>query len=241
MCRCMAQNNLNLIKARNKDGETPLFLAVLHGKASAFLDLHRELRKTGGSDADDIIHCRRNDGDTILHVAIGEEYYDLAYDIIQKYPVLVDRYNTNGQSALHLLATHPSSFKSGSNLIAIEKLIYKCMIVYPLKLETTTFKDEIFKPLFKAPGNYQTITDFFKLLWNIIGIFVALMPQVNINKAKGANTPDASSTCAAKIVSNVPNQYNFIPLLTGSNFKKMKHYLGNRFSGPAEDCTQFKE
>ncbi|XP_058115637.1 uncharacterized protein LOC131258372 isoform X2 [Magnolia sinica] len=120
MCRCMAQNNLNLIKARNKDGETPLFLAVLHGKASAFLYLHG----IGQLEPSDIIHCKRNDGDTILHVAIVGGYYDLAYKIIQMFPLLVDYYNAKGNSCLHLLAKHPSSFRSGCNLGPIEQLIY---------------------------------------------------------------------------------------------------------------------
>ncbi|XP_058115639.1 uncharacterized protein LOC131258372 isoform X4 [Magnolia sinica] len=191
MCRCMAQNNLNLIKARNKDGETPLFLAVLHGKASAFLYLHG----IGQLEPSDIIHCKRNDGDTILHVAIVGGYYDLAYKIIQMFPLLVDYYNAKGNSCLHLLAKHPSSFRSGCNLGPIEQLIYYCMID-PLNFEVKTSKDLNFKsPI--VPENYKTCIDFLKLLENTIRIIVAnLMPWSTRKKVTEENGPDATRRCA---------------------------------------------
>ncbi|KAJ0111313.1 hypothetical protein Patl1_03308 [Pistacia atlantica] len=44
MCECIAWANkdssLELIRARNHDGETPFFLAALHGHKDAFLRLH---------------------------------------------------------------------------------------------------------------------------------------------------------------------------------------------------------
>ena len=40
MCKCIARAKPDLIGVRNVDGETPFFLAALHGKLDAFLCLH---------------------------------------------------------------------------------------------------------------------------------------------------------------------------------------------------------
>ena len=68
MCECMAKADLSLLTQRNKEGETPLFTAVLYGRREAF----RCLAKLSNWD---ITLCRRSDdGKTILHVAIlGQE------------------------------------------------------------------------------------------------------------------------------------------------------------------------
>ncbi|XP_058093535.1 ankyrin repeat-containing protein ITN1-like [Magnolia sinica] len=127
MCRLMASIDPMLIKAPNKGGETPLFSAVLHGKTSAFVELHRKLSESGGHDSRDIRYCMNRDKTTILHSAIIGEFYDLAHMIFQGYPYLVRCYNDEGESCLHLLANQPSSFISGYNLGPIEYLIYHCL------------------------------------------------------------------------------------------------------------------
>ncbi|XXG69023.1 hypothetical protein AAC387_Pa06g1988 [Persea americana] len=40
MCMLMVDRDLELIMSRNMDGETPLFLAALHGRKQAFYTLH---------------------------------------------------------------------------------------------------------------------------------------------------------------------------------------------------------
>lgn len=73
----MIKKDPELLCARNKDGETPLFLAALHGKKGAFQAFHF-CPRSGGYFAYDIIHCKRNlDGNTILHVAILGEYFGM--------------------------------------------------------------------------------------------------------------------------------------------------------------------
>lgn len=65
---------IKLIGERNEDGETPLFLAALHGKKGAFFALHPKCPK-GHHIKHDIVHCKRNDGNSILHVSIQGEYF----------------------------------------------------------------------------------------------------------------------------------------------------------------------
>ncbi|XP_075640691.1 uncharacterized protein LOC142612490 [Castanea sativa] len=72
MCRNIIDTaeSKKLLSCRNKDGETPLFSAVLHGHKDVFLYLHSICGPEDGYD-----YCSREDGENILHCAITEEYY----------------------------------------------------------------------------------------------------------------------------------------------------------------------
>ncbi|KAE8009777.1 hypothetical protein FH972_006193 [Carpinus fangiana] len=62
MCQRIAKVDPLLVGVRNEDGETPFFLAAVHGKKEAFLCL---LEVCGSKDTCED-YSRRNDGDTIL-------------------------------------------------------------------------------------------------------------------------------------------------------------------------------
>ena len=51
---------------------------------------------------------------------------DLAFRIIHMYEKLVNYVNDQGLSPLHILASKPSAFRSGSHIGGWSKLIYKC-------------------------------------------------------------------------------------------------------------------
>lgn len=70
MCKCIAEVKPSLVGSRNKDGETPLFLAALRGKKDAFLCLHFICDPDLGAS-----YCRKDDGQTVLHCAIAGEYF----------------------------------------------------------------------------------------------------------------------------------------------------------------------
>ncbi|XP_027338169.1 ankyrin repeat-containing protein At5g02620-like [Abrus precatorius] len=123
ICECIASSDASLLSVRNIDGETPLFLASLNGRKDAFLSLHSISYRTNPNPAYDS-NSRRNDGETILHSAIAGDYFDLAFQIIQLDGELVNRVNERGESPLHLLASKPSVFKSGSRLGRFEAIVY---------------------------------------------------------------------------------------------------------------------
>ncbi|XP_058084569.1 uncharacterized protein LOC131232354 [Magnolia sinica] len=172
ICLCMARKVPELITSRNNDGETPLFLAVYHGRKETFMTLHSKC-----PNGDDISLCRRADGNTILHCAIMGEYFDLAFIIIHKYPTLINSHNEKGQSALHLMASHPSLFRSGRPLGTFDSIIYDCTPTDPFEEETlfnsTYLLDSDRERECPLPQNYTACWDFITFLWKLTAIFFA--------------------------------------------------------------------
>ncbi|KAL2341032.1 hypothetical protein Fmac_008972 [Flemingia macrophylla] len=139
MCDCIASADASLLSARNVDGETPLFLAALHGRKQHFLSLHRmHIPNNSPNPSDHYSNCRRNDGDTILHSAIAGDYFDLAFQIINLYEDLVNYVNERGFTPLHLLASKPSVFRSCSRLGRFENFLYLGIHVNERELELNT-------------------------------------------------------------------------------------------------------
>ncbi|RWR75613.1 serine/threonine-protein phosphatase 6 regulatory ankyrin repeat subunit B-like protein [Cinnamomum micranthum f. kanehirae] len=142
-CKLLVNKDPELIGAQNKEGETPLFIAARNGKKGAFYALHPKCPITGDDIKHDIRHCKRNDGNTILHVAILGEYFELAFQIIYWYPELMESHNQKGQTALHLLAQNPSAFKSWCDMGFVEDFIYNCLIADKARFEKPSdFKEE---------------------------------------------------------------------------------------------------
>eukprot|EP00261_Vitis_vinifera_P032594 XP_019073837.1 PREDICTED: uncharacterized protein LOC100853188 isoform X2 [Vitis vinifera] len=163
MCKCITGEYKQLLGQRNKESETPLFLAVRHGKKDAFLWLYKKF------EDDTKAHecCGIKGGGTVLHCAIEGGYMDLAFQIIQmdenpnlKGKHLMD-YLDNGKSPLHLLAEKPTAFRSGIHLGLFKKIIYNCIFVEELIPETSHESPQ-------HPKNYQHCSNFFQKPWQMI-------------------------------------------------------------------------
>ncbi|KAL4604635.1 hypothetical protein ACB092_10G205200 [Castanea dentata] len=162
--------------ARNKAGESPLFLAAFYGHKDIFLCLHKLLVDTETTSINPFY--RRNDGETILHSAIRWEYFDLAFEIFNMDPRLTYCRNEKGFTPLHLLASKPSVFKSGCHFGWWKNIIYLRIHVEELKKETLHlgFIDSVIEGLRESsglideynnnfPANYETCIMFFQLPW----------------------------------------------------------------------------
>ncbi|KAH7510490.1 hypothetical protein FEM48_ZijujUnG0123300 [Ziziphus jujuba var. spinosa] len=184
MCSCIAIVKPSLIGAFNNDRETPFFLTALHGKKEAFLCLHQNCEPGQGSS-----YCRRMGGKTILHCAIAGDYFYLAFQIIHLYKELVNSMNERGFTPLHVLASKPSAFKSGSNLGLWNSILYHCIFVDDLKVEETSYVRESLIKSFKEeknpnhPENYQICINFFRLLGNALRIVVYSRDPKKQNKS----------------------------------------------------------
>ncbi|KAL6335113.1 hypothetical protein AAG906_026493 [Vitis piasezkii] len=158
MCKCITDKDRKLVGFPNSKAETPLFLAALRGQKEAFLFLHGMCESSERHD-----YCRRDDGRNILHCVIDEEYFDLAFQIIHQYRDLVDSVDENGLTPLHLLASKPTAFRSGTPLSWFERIIYHCVYVEDLKeeeLQQQSPQTSKRKKILEGPENYQTCMYF---------------------------------------------------------------------------------
>ncbi|KAF7818357.1 serine/threonine-protein phosphatase 6 regulatory ankyrin repeat subunit B-like [Senna tora] len=163
MCDLIANVDPSLVDIRNVDGETPLFLAALHGKKQAFLLLH--YIRNPPPHQPFYANCRRNG--------------DLAFQIIHLYGELVNFVNEMGLSPLHLLAAKPSAFRSGSRLGRFQMIIYYCIQVkelevvqYDPKKRLTANKHRKIRKE-QLPRNYQICWDLFTCVIKTTALDVA--------------------------------------------------------------------
>ncbi|CAL5419640.1 unnamed protein product [Camellia sinensis] len=148
MCVSIASTHPDTMGERNNDGETPLFLAALHGMKNAFFALcyYCSLEEEGNIFAHNpkiFTFGRRNtDGRTVLHCAIDGEYFDLGYLIINHYGEFVHCIDERGNTPLHLLASNPSAFRSSSRsrFTLLQKIIYHCIPAEKPKWERNFLK-----------------------------------------------------------------------------------------------------
>ncbi|KAB2616123.1 hypothetical protein D8674_022711 [Pyrus ussuriensis x Pyrus communis] len=220
MCSCLANAHPSLVTTFNVDNETPLFLAAVYGKKDAFLCMHYIYNPTPGEvPRTRYNYCRRNNGDIILHCAISGDHFDLAFQIIHLYKDLVNFVNAQGFSPLHLLATKPSAFKSGSHLSRFQEIIYHCIYVDELKAEQgkrsnegiiKTFKEEE-NP--KHPENYQTCINFLRLFRKAIRLEIkSADPENPIEPNK--QTLNTSNPGHKKFPGNYNTCFEFVKLIS---------------------------
>lgn len=82
VCECMILTNPRIIRHRNRNGETPIFLAAFHGKRFTFRSLRRFLDH-------DYNLFRRQDGNSVLHAAIMGEHFR-KFNFVLKYIYMVN-------------------------------------------------------------------------------------------------------------------------------------------------------
>ncbi|QCD79933.1 ankyrin [Vigna unguiculata] len=167
ICNTIAKRDPNLIFCQNFEGETPLFLAAIHGSKDAFFCLHAHLQ-----NKHDYSPCIKTNGDTILHSTISNEYFGLALQIIRLYPNLADAVNQDGYSPLHILALKPNCFRSSTWMEFMDRMIYNCLLVDELKEETEDDQssNKGGTQILNYPMNYQTCFGILYLLKNAVKV-----------------------------------------------------------------------
>ncbi|XP_011012287.1 PREDICTED: uncharacterized protein LOC105116565 [Populus euphratica] len=173
-----------ILGERDMENETPSFLAAAMGKTDAFLCLHGYVRDRYRDS-----YYRGNKGDTILHVAISGEYFDLAFQIIHLDPKLVNLVNERGISPLHCLASRHTAFKSGFHLRPYYNIIYHCTIVdrlqkkeymgreYYRKQSGSTDRSSQNRNNNQCPDNYETCLHFFTLMYKALICIAGIQRQ----------------------------------------------------------------
>ncbi|KAH9680731.1 ANK REP REGION domain-containing protein [Citrus sinensis] len=201
MCHCMASKDPKLVAVLNHEGETPLFLAALEGQKDAFLCLHLlDTESKGDKNKNDsrAATFRKNNGDTILHAAIFGEHFSLAFQIIRYYPDLVSSVNENGLTPLHILASKPHVFESGSGLGWFESFVYKCVTVDELIKEEKHNHDSCSNNSranngLKFPQNFDKCINYFKLTKSISIRVLKGEGGDQVNPQHNSSTPQVRS------------------------------------------------
>ncbi|XP_038982205.1 85/88 kDa calcium-independent phospholipase A2-like [Phoenix dactylifera] len=225
---CLAMARLHpkmVVEIYNRWQETPLFKAVRHGQKEVFFALQSvveeklNIKPTPG--------VRRVRGDTILHEAIFAERFDLALEIIKRYPDLVDYVNEKGESPLHVLANKPSVFKSGTRFSLLESVICHGIFVDQLKVEYLSYKKKFRKnegidfEKVSHDGN-DKLPDNYKAYYNIF----TLLKHAFKNIAPWTSSEDDKS----KHITDVENEIS--APWTDDDDDKPKHSIDVEISGP---------
>nr|GMD66311.1 ankyrin repeat and SAM domain-containing protein 1A-like [Ipomoea batatas]GMD68518.1 ankyrin repeat and SAM domain-containing protein 1A-like [Ipomoea batatas] len=203
ICRCILTQVEKLGKAdeligeRNNLNMTPLFLAAHRGKVDAFKLLHDKIKET-----EDRIHlCRKEKGETILHSTLSGEYFELAYEIIEKFPELVNYVSEDGTSPLHILARKPHVFKSSSYLGSYESIIYYCNT----KNNKGTEEDDQ-RPVRAFPRIYYTDIGFLKFVMKLMLIILG----IGFHRISKIKEKKGKHTCAVEILEKlIPNEASY--------------------------------
>ncbi|XP_047154689.1 uncharacterized protein LOC124825972 [Vigna umbellata] len=188
MCEYIASDEASLLSMRNVDGETPLFLAALHGRKGAFLFLH--YRYTS-DNTDRYSYCRRYDSDTVLHSAIAGDYFA----IIVKKLTEPEPHPTEDQLPIteEENFSYPKNFETCMDLLTVVKVVTTPLTHFLRKIlphggterdleaskKTATNNEAETKspgsetsdwqhPLF--PPNYQRCVDLFKIVFVIMSV-----------------------------------------------------------------------
>ncbi|KAL8229560.1 hypothetical protein R6Q57_014460 [Mikania cordata] len=110
-----------LLNMTNKEGETALFYAARHGKTKIYKFLHDAVGRT--FDGPDLkIFLNRDDGFTILHIAILSRNYWVAHDIAINHAELIGEKDADDMTPLQLLSTIKPEFSPKS---LFKRIIFK--------------------------------------------------------------------------------------------------------------------
>ncbi|KAM4112779.1 hypothetical protein ACJW30_05G166500 [Castanea mollissima] len=125
----------DLLMAKNKLGETPIYRAVAHGKT--------EMAKYLATQVGDLsTHFRRKDEMSILHIAVIGQHLDTAIWLLRKDKELAKKKEKNYLTCLQLLAKMPHVFRSYSefsHMGKLKKFLYYCL---PSQFEDDDVSDD---------------------------------------------------------------------------------------------------
>ncbi|GMJ14562.1 hypothetical protein like AT3G18670 [Hibiscus trionum] len=110
-----------ILADRNKLGETPLFRAAEYGNKMMVMYMAREIERVGNLHE----HYTRDDGVSILHIAVIGQHFDTAIWFVERDPQLATYKDKDGKTSLHLLASMATAFRSSSSALGIfESFVY---------------------------------------------------------------------------------------------------------------------
>ncbi|TYG79650.1 hypothetical protein ES288_D02G155500v1 [Gossypium darwinii] len=123
----LVEKNRKLLEIPNDHEQIPLVVAALYGHRDLVQYLYLK------TPIEELDPTSKNHGAILLTACIMDEFYDIALDLVQRYPLLAIAEDTDKDTALHILAQKPSAFPSGSQLTFWQRWTYKCIHLDPQK------------------------------------------------------------------------------------------------------------
>ncbi|KAL2532687.1 Ankyrin repeat family protein [Abeliophyllum distichum] len=140
-------------------------------------------------------------GITLLISIVYSGFYDVALDLVQRYPKLAVTISPGGNTALSILAGKPSAFLSGCSLGFWQKFIYSCVPVKLAKISHRQSRNDIENLSVPTPKHIDICCRFLiqifrkdyllfacqklhKKFWEVIQ---AIVPQITLHLAQYIN------------------------------------------------------
>ncbi|XP_010550279.1 PREDICTED: ankyrin repeat-containing protein ITN1 [Tarenaya hassleriana] len=130
IAECLVTKCSDLVSIGNKKGHIPVVVASLYGHRDLVRYLYSvtPLRDLDPSDESD--ENKGKNGAMLVTNCIVDGLYDIALDLIQRYPKLVYIRDFDNDTAILALAQTPSAFPSSTNLRAWQWWIYSCIHIH---------------------------------------------------------------------------------------------------------------
>eukprot|EP00256_Glycine_max_P057040 XP_014624730.1 uncharacterized protein LOC100788731 isoform X2 [Glycine max] len=111
-----------LLDMRNHRGETPLFMAAMHGKLKM---LKHMANRTGTRNMEDFRkHLHRSDKYSALHASVMGQHFDVAIWLVRMNRELAMEKDEKELTCLQLLAKMPQVFRSHTHMGLVKSIIY---------------------------------------------------------------------------------------------------------------------
>ncbi|KAK6259076.1 hypothetical protein SCA6_013550 [Theobroma cacao] len=121
----LVKENRELLNITNEHDQIPLVVAALYGHRDLVQYLYKE------TPMEELDPTNINLGPILLTACIINEFYDIALDLVQRYPQLAIAEDIEQDTARHSLAQKPSAFPSGTQLETWQWWIYKFIQLHP--------------------------------------------------------------------------------------------------------------
>ncbi|XWS44752.1 hypothetical protein CRYUN_Cryun15aG0074500 [Craigia yunnanensis] len=214
----LVKKNRDLLKIPNDHDQIPVVVAALYGHRDLVQYLYME------TPIEELHPTSKNHGAIFLTACIIDEFYDIALDLVQRYPLLAIAEDTDKDTALHMLAQKPSAFPSGTQLALWQRWIYKCIHLHPLKASINAFGD-IERP-HEGPTHRRSLTNrallhLSKIFWKGLKLSVPGFTSIYELKLTHLQAKELL-TCICREVSNLEDELKLEALIKKALFEAVK-------------------
>ncbi|MCL7042350.1 hypothetical protein MKW94_002457, partial [Papaver nudicaule] len=139
IAKLMVEKNKNLLRIKNSYNFVPLVVSAINGNEVLLRYLYSETPK------EELDPRAGINGAAFLTSLIMADIYDVALDVLQRYPKLATSPDTEGMTIINMLSIKPSAFPSGNRYGFWQQLIYTCIPVELEHLVRDVERDELQK------------------------------------------------------------------------------------------------